>query len=98
YGLRVTINTDNRLVTNTTVSKEMLLCHQLYGMSLEDLKEIIISGFKSAFLPYREKADVLKKVTRGLEQFVEPAPSPSMRGEERRSEPLVTAVSAKPVS
>jgi adenosine deaminase len=72
YGLRVTINTDNRLVTNTTVSKEMLLAHQRYGFGLDDLKTIIISGFKSAFLPYREKADLLKKVTKELEAFVEP--------------------------
>jgi len=73
YGIRVTMNTDNRLVTNTTVSKELHLCHLHYGFALEDLKEIIISGWKSAFLPYREKADVLKKVTRELDAFVEPA-------------------------
>jgi adenosine deaminase len=73
YGLRVTINTDNRLVTDTTVSKELLHCHQHYGFSLEDIKEILISGFKSAFLPYREKADILKEVTRELEKFELPA-------------------------
>jgi len=73
YGLRVTINTDNRLVTNTTVSKEMLLAHQTYGFTLDDIKEMIISGFKSAFLPYREKADVLKEITRELESFTLPA-------------------------
>jgi len=33
-------------------------------------KELIISGFKSAFLPHREKADLLKKVTLELGQFV----------------------------
>ena len=74
YGLRVTINTDNRLVTNTTVSKELLHCHKQYGFTLEDLKELIISGWKSAFLPYREKADVLKKITVELDKFVEPEP------------------------
>ncbi|MSP15250.1 MAG: adenosine deaminase [Myxococcales bacterium] len=72
YGLRVTVNTDNRLITNTTVSKELLLCHQHYGLSLCDLKEIIVSGFKSAFLPYREKADLLKVITRELDTFALP--------------------------
>jgi adenosine deaminase len=72
YGLRVTINTDNRLITDTTVSKEMWLCHQHYGFDLEDLKEMIISGFKSAFLPYREKADLLKVITKELEEFKQP--------------------------
>lgn len=69
YGLRVTINTDNRLVTDTTVSKELLLVHQSYGFGLDDIKELIVSGFKSAFLPYREKADVLKEITKELESF-----------------------------
>jgi adenosine deaminase len=72
YGLRVTINTDNRLVTDTTVSKELYLAHTHYGLGLEDIKTIIISGFKSAFLPYREKADVLKDINRELEGFKEP--------------------------
>lgn len=92
YGIRVTVNTDNRLVTDTTVSKELLLIHEAYGLGLHDLKELIVSGFKSAFLPYREKADLLQRVTRELAQFAEPA-------EERRvaPPPLVTAA-AKPVS
>src|SRR6478672_1699947 len=50
-GLRVTINTDNRLVTDTTVSKELWLAHTQMGLSLHDLKNIVLSGFKSAFLP-----------------------------------------------
>jgi adenosine deaminase len=91
YGLRVTINTDNRLVTDTTVSKELLLAHQQYGFGLDDVKELIISGFKSAFMPHREKADLLKKVTLELGQFVEPTERKPM------PPPAVTAA-AKPVS
>jgi adenosine deaminase len=62
YGLRVTINTDNRLITDTTVTKEMWLAHKEIGLSLEDLTTIIMSGFKSAFLPFREKQEMLAKV------------------------------------
>jgi adenosine deaminase len=72
YGLRVTINTDNRLITDTTVSKELLLCHQKYGWDLQTIKDVVVAGFKSAFLPYREKSDLLKLVTAELEQFKEP--------------------------
>jgi adenosine deaminase len=72
YGLRVTINTDNRLITDTTVSKELYLCHRHYGWDLEKIKEILISGFKSAFIPYREKSDLLKAINLELEQFQEP--------------------------
>jgi adenosine deaminase len=62
YGLRVTINTDNRLITDTTVTREYLIAHQKLGLSLEDLTTIMVSGFKSAFLPFREKQDLLKQV------------------------------------
>ena len=72
YGLRCTINTDNRLVTSTTVSKELLLCHQNYGFTLDDVKDVLVAGFKSAFLPHREKSDLLKKVTAELNKFTEP--------------------------
>jgi adenosine deaminase len=72
YGLRVTINTDNRTVTDTTVSKELYFCHQHYGWTLDRIKEIIISGFKSAFMPYREKVDLLRAITHELELFQEP--------------------------
>jgi adenosine deaminase len=76
YGLRVTVNTDNRLITDTTVSKELFHCHTQYGWSLETIKEVLIAGFKSAFLPYREKADLLLEVTRELAGFQEPQQPP----------------------
>ena len=69
YGLRVTINTDNRLITGTTVSRELWLCHQHYGWPLATIKEIIISGFKSGFMPYREKADLLAEISAELATF-----------------------------
>jgi len=72
YGLRVTINTDNRLMSDTTVSKELYLCHRHYGWSLQTIKEIVIAGWKSAFMPYREKADLLAEVSRELSQFEDP--------------------------
>ncbi len=62
YGLRVTINTDNRLITDTTLTKEYWLAHTEMALSLEDLTTIIVSGFKSAFLPFRQKQDLLKAV------------------------------------
>lgn len=66
YGLRITINTDNRLITDTTVSKELWLCHQHYGWTLDTIKSVIMAGFKSAFLPNREKTDLLAKISAEL--------------------------------
>ena len=71
YGLRVTINTDNRLITDTTVTRELWHAHHELGLSLEDLATIIVSGFKSAFLPFREKQDVLKDVNAEIERTVQ---------------------------
>jgi len=69
FGLRVTINTDNRLISDTTESQELYLAQKYAQLSLDDLKELIISGFKSAFLPMREKKIMLENVLAELEKF-----------------------------
>jgi adenosine deaminase len=66
----VTVNTDNRLVTNTTVSKELWLCHKEMGFTFDDLKQVILSGFKSAFLPFHVKQQYLRRVSDELNAFV----------------------------
>ena len=68
-GLRVTVNTDNRMVTNTTVSREYQILHEQLGFSLEEIKELIIMGFKSAFLPYAIKRAMLANVVDELKSF-----------------------------
>ncbi len=81
-GLRVTVNTDNRLVTDTTVSKELWLCHTQLGLGLKDLKQIVLAGFKSAFLPFHVKQQYLRRVSEELASFTEesvtePPPPPT---------------------
>jgi adenosine deaminase len=73
-GLRVTVNTDNRLITDTTVSKELWLCHTQLGLSLKDVKQIILSGFKSAFLPFHVKQQYLRKASEELAAFPDDEP------------------------
>ena len=60
FGLRVTVNTDNRLITDTTVTKELAIAHREMGFTLEDVCTLLVQGFKSAFLPFREKQDLLR--------------------------------------
>src|SRR5438445_4367902 len=50
FGLRVTINTDNRLITDTTVSKELTIVTEQFGLTLSDIRNVLVAGFKSAFL------------------------------------------------
>jgi adenosine deaminase len=61
FGLRVTVNTDNRLITDTTVTKELWIAHREMGLTLEDVVTVLVQGFKSAFLPFREKQDLLRR-------------------------------------
>ncbi len=69
YGLRVTINTDNRLVSDTTVTRELYLAAKHLNLTLDDIKSIIIDGFKSAFLPNRAKSIMLNVVNDELKKF-----------------------------
>jgi len=75
-GARVTLNTDNRLVTDTSVSKELHLLHTEMDFGLEDIKQVIMNGFKSSFLPFHEKRRFLEAISKELEGFTEDAPQP----------------------
>ena len=65
-GVRVSLNTDNRLITDTTLTQELWLAHEKLGFTLEELKILIVQGFKSAFLPYRDKSALLRRVNDAL--------------------------------
>ena len=64
FGLPVSINTDNRLVSNTTVTKELELLVKNVPLQPKDFKNIVIAGFKSGFFPgtYIEKRRFVRKV------------------------------------
>jgi adenosine deaminase len=78
-GLRVTVNTDNRLITDTTVSRELWLTHTQIGLTLDDIKRIITNGFKSAFMPFHQKQAMLRSITKELEAFHDDTPVPEPR-------------------
>jgi adenosine deaminase len=84
----VTVNTDNRLITDTTVSKELWLCHAKMGLSFSDVKSIIVAGFKSSFRPFHEKQAALRRVTQELARYDESGAlksSPPVAVESRRA-------------
>jgi len=70
-GLRVTINTDNRLITDTSVSRELYLVHREMGVPFADIKAMILAGFKSSFQPFHEKQAMLRRVAAELERYDE---------------------------
>ena len=65
--LRVTLNTDNRLISDTTLTGEYLLAVNTFNLTLQDIRTIIINGFKSAFLPHNERRELIREVVDELE-------------------------------
>ncbi len=52
---RVTLNTDNRLMSNTTMTREFEAAVDTFGLALDDFEKITINAMKSAFLPYDQR-------------------------------------------
>jgi adenosine deaminase len=78
YGIRVTINTDNRLMTDTSVTKELFLAHQKLDFTLDELKQIILMGFKAAFLPLRERRTLVMSALEDIERITSSPVQPEM--------------------
>ncbi len=61
---RVTINTDDRLMSNTNMTKEFLTAIEHFNLNLDDVEKITLNSMKSAFIPYKERLkfiyDVIK--------------------------------------
>ena len=70
HRLSTTICTDNRTVSNTTVTRELMLAVKHLGLDSKDLKSIIIYGFKRSFMrgTYLEKRAYVRKVIDYYEQ------------------------------
>jgi hypothetical protein len=68
-GVRVTINTDNRLITDTSVSKELYVVHRSLDVPFSDIKAMILAGFKSSFQPFHEKQAMLRRVAAELDRY-----------------------------
>ncbi|MBK3563446.1 adenosine deaminase [Streptomyces sp. MBT62] len=61
-GFRVTLNTDNRLVSGTTMTREMSLLVEEAGWTVEDLRTVTVNALKSAFIPYDERKALIEDV------------------------------------
>ncbi|HMM93648.1 adenosine deaminase [Phycicoccus sp.] len=61
---RVTVNTDNRLMSGTSMSREMQLLVDEAGWTLEDLRWVTINAMKSAFLPFDERLELIEHVVK----------------------------------
>ena len=65
--VRVTLNTDNRLISNTSLSNEYEIAINNFNLNENEIRTIIINGFKSAFLPHNKRRELIRKVVDELE-------------------------------
>jgi adenosine deaminase len=59
---RVTVNTDNRLMSNTSMSREMELLVGAFDYGWNDLRWFAINAMKSAFIPFDDRLDLINRV------------------------------------
>jgi adenosine deaminase len=83
-GLRVTLNTDNRLVSGTTVTNEFALAVAAFDLDLDEVLGLILNGFKAAFLPQGRKRRLIEQVLAEFEAL-----GASFRGEITRRRRLL---------
>lgn len=59
---RVTLNTDNRLMSQTSMSFEMSEAVKAFGWDFTELQRVTINAMKSAFIPYPERLKIIEEI------------------------------------
>jgi adenosine deaminase len=61
-GMNLTLNTDNRLMSGTTLTDEYVYAARHLDFTFDELCTMALNGFESAFLPWEERVQLLDKV------------------------------------
>jgi adenosine deaminase len=59
---RATVNTDNRLMSGTSMSREMALLVEAFGYGWAEMQWFTINAMKSAFIPFDERLSIINEV------------------------------------
>jgi adenosine deaminase len=59
---RVTVNTDNRLMSDTSMSREFALLVEAFGYGWADLQWFTVNAMKSAFIPFDQRLTLINEV------------------------------------
>ena len=63
----MTLNTDNRLMSDTTLTKEFYLAHELFDLTLHDFRNLTITAIKSSFLSHDKRKKMIRSIAEELE-------------------------------
>jgi adenosine deaminase len=69
-GLNVTLNTDNRLMSGTTLTDEYVFAAEHMGFSMDELAGIALNGFESAFLPWEERLILIEEASDEIDKLL----------------------------
>ncbi len=58
-NFRVTLNSDNRLMSGTCLTKEHMIAQEHFGLGFDDHEKIVINAMKSAFAPYKQRCALI---------------------------------------
>ena len=58
-GFRVCLNTDDRLMSDTSMTQETTLAAELFDLNLNDLEKLSLNAIKSAFAPYDKRTRII---------------------------------------
>ena len=61
---RVTVNTDNRLMSDTSMSREFSQLAQAFDWGLDDFEWLTVNALKSAFIPFPERLRIINGVVK----------------------------------
>jgi adenosine deaminase len=59
---RVTVNTDNRLMSGVTMTSEFSALAEAFGIGLDDMEWLTTNAMKSAFAPFDERLEIINEV------------------------------------
>jgi adenosine deaminase len=61
---RVTINTDNRLMSRTSMTHEMVEVVNAFAWTFQDLQRVTINALKSSFIPFEERLAIIEEIVK----------------------------------
>ena len=61
---RVTINTDNRLMSRTSMTNEMVEVVKAFNWNFQDLQRVTINALKSSFIPFEERLAIIEEIVK----------------------------------
>jgi adenosine deaminase len=67
-GFRVTVNTDNRLMSNTSLSRELALLAETFDYDLTDFEVFQLNAAAASFLPIEDREDLADEISAGFEK------------------------------